>query len=495
MINWLTNSGLQPLIMALHRSHAVVEFDMQGHILSANQNFLDTFGYALSEIAGAHHRIFVPDRDINTVAYADFWAKLNRGEYHSAEFKRIGKGGKEIWIQASYNPVLNQRGKPVKVVKIATDVTAQKSHVIELTSQIKAIGKSHCVIHFNPDSTVITANANFLDAFGYKLEEIKGQKHQMFVPVDERTSAAYLEFWRALNRGEFQSAEYMRLGQGGKKVWIQATYNPIVDPADGKIIKIVKFAMDVTAQVMERSRRTDIHHAIDTDIGRISTALQTASDQASHAASASMQTSDMVESVAASAEELAATISEINERMSEAARVSEQAVSQSGGSIEMVQSLTHAASRIGEIVNLIQTIAQQTNLLALNATIEAARAGDAGRGFSVVANEVKTLATQTAQATADISSQIVSVQQAAESVAEAIGRIAKTIEQVNSISNLIAEAVESQAAVTEEISSNMQNAASGTGAISQSMREIASLTTVAHEALHKLKTSSKAMVG
>jgi methyl-accepting chemotaxis protein len=204
------------MLDALSKSQAVIEFNMDGTILTANANFLAALGYTLEEIQGQHHRMFVTDAERDSAAYREFWETLNRGQYQSAEYKRIGKGGKEVWIQASYNPLL-RGGKPYKVVKFASDITAEKLQAIDAAGQIDAIGKSQAVIHFSPDGTIITANENFLATLGYALSEIQGQHHRMFVEDKERNSHAYRTFWESLNRGEFQAAEYKRIGKAARK--------------------------------------------------------------------------------------------------------------------------------------------------------------------------------------------------------------------------------------------------------------------------------------
>ncbi len=234
-------------VAAIRKSQAVIEFSMDGTILTANDNFLKALGYRLEEIQDQHHSMFVEPAYKQSSEYREFWAALNRGEYQAAEYKRIGKGGKEVWIQASYNPILDPSGKPFKVVKFATDMTAQKLLNANYSGQIAAISKSQAVIEFKMDGTVLSANDNFLTALGYRLEEIQGQHHSMFVEPAYKQSSEYREFWAALNRGEYQAAEYKRIGKGGKEVWIQASYNPIMD-LNGKPFKVVKYATDITPQ-------------------------------------------------------------------------------------------------------------------------------------------------------------------------------------------------------------------------------------------------------
>ena len=235
---------------AIGRSQAVIEFGLDGTILTANDNFLSALGYTLAEIQGKHHSMFVEPGERDSAAYRDFWAKLKGGQYHSGEYKRIGNGHKGIWIQASYNPILNAQGKPIKVVKFATDITARKIESLDNAGQISAIGRSQAVIAFDVDGNIITANDNFLGAMGYTLGEIKGKHHSMFVEPSERASAGYQDFWARLKRGEFQAAEFKRIGKNGKEVWILATYNPITDEK-GVPFKVVKYATDVTAQKLK----------------------------------------------------------------------------------------------------------------------------------------------------------------------------------------------------------------------------------------------------
>jgi methyl-accepting chemotaxis protein len=232
---------------SISKSQAIIEFDLDGIILTANPNFLRTMGYELSEIAGQHHRIFVDPAHANGSDYKLFWERLRRGEFDSSTYKRIAKGGREVWIQASYNPVFDTHGKPVKVIKFATDVTAQRLANADFEGQLSAISKSQAVIEFNLAGEVLTANENFCATLGYHLDEIKGRHHRMFVQPSYANSAEYSDFWARLGRGEYQAAEYPRVGKGGREVWIQATYNPILD-LNGKPFKVVKFATDITAR-------------------------------------------------------------------------------------------------------------------------------------------------------------------------------------------------------------------------------------------------------
>jgi methyl-accepting chemotaxis protein len=421
-------------IDAILRAQAVIEFNMDGTIITANENFLKTMGYTLAEIQGKHHSMFAEPAMRDSAEYREFWAKLNRGEYAAAEYKRIGKGGKEIWILASYNPILDERKKPFKVVKFATDVTEQKLSTANLAGQIAAIGKAQAVIEFNMDGTIITANANFLGAMGYALEEIRGRHHSMFVEPAERDSAEYREFWAKLNRGEYQAAEYKRVGKGGKEIWIQASYNPILD-LNNKPYKVVKYATDVTRQVLVRMGNERVR--------------------------------SMMESVASGAEELNASVREISEAMVKSKETASDAVQRVENADGQAKRLSSAAESMSGIVEIIGNITGQINLLALNATIESARAGEAGRGFAVVAAEVKNLANQAKQATDKITNEIGSLNGISGEVVEALNSIKHAIQSVSEYVTSTAAAVEEQSTVTGEMSSSMQRAAAEAASIAQ----------------------------
>ena len=404
-----------------NQSQAVIEFDAGGKIIAANPNFLETMDYDLDEVQGRHHSLFVAPAERTSEAYRLFWEGLSQGRAASAAFRRIAKGGREVWLQASYNPVIDRAGRTVKIVKFATDITPRKLEALEMEGQIAALHRSQAVIAFEPDGTILAANANFLAAVGYRFEEVQGRHHRMFVTEADRASPAYQAFWAALARGEFQCAEYLRIGKGGREVWIQATYNPITD-AEGRTVKIVKFATDITEQVRERQRRSEAQRAIGTDLDAIGEATEDVTRQTNEAATTVGRVSGDIQSVAAGAEELSASVGEISQQVSHAARIAGQAVQEAEHTGRIVAGLSSQTAQIGDVVALIQGIAAQTNLLALNATIEAARAGAAGKGFAVVAAEVKALAEQTGQATDQIRGQILATQNATRDAVDAARR-------------------------------------------------------------------------
>jgi methyl-accepting chemotaxis protein len=419
-------------IAAINRSQAVIEFNLDGTIVTANENFLKAMGYALNEIQGKHHSLFVTPADRDSAAYREFWAALNRGDYQAGEYKRIGKGGREVWVQASYNPLIDEMGKPFAVVKFATDVTDQKLRSADLSGQIAAIGESQAVIEFNLDGTIINANDNFLRALGYSLGEIKGKHHSLFVDPAERDGAAHREFWVALNRGEYQSGEFKRIGKGGRDVWIQASYNPILD-LNGKPFKVVKYATDTTKQVLMRMGNERVR--------------------------------GMLETVASGAEELNASVREISAAMVKSKDTALGAVELVASADSQTKRLSDAAQAMSGIAEIIGDITGQINLLALNATIESARAGEAGRGFAVVAAEVKNLANQAKQATDKIGLEIAGLNGISGDVVAALETIKKSIQDVSEYVTSTAAAVEQQSTVTSEMSTSMQRAAAEASAI------------------------------
>lgn len=488
-----SNNSPKAILDAFSRSQAIIEFTPDGTILTANDNFLNAMGYSLNEIKGKHHRLFVDPAYAASKDYADFWHDLARGEFKAEEFLRFDKNGNEVWIQASYNPVYSRTGKTVKVVKIASDITDQKLRNADFEGQVAAINQSQAVIHFELDGTIIDANDNFLGALGYRLDEIKGQHHRMFVEPDYAASNEYGEFWDDLAAGQYKASEFKRLAKGGREVWIQASYNPILD-ASGRPFKVVKFATDRTAQVEERHRRAGMQKQIDEDLSEITQSISAASDQATDSASASEQTSSSVQTVAAAAEELVASIQEISRQVQTALDVSQNAVGEAERSSEIMSGLSEDAKTIGSVIELIDGIADQTNLLALNATIEAARAGEAGKGFAVVASEVKSLASQTSKATEEISAQVSSVQETTGNAVEAIESIMAVIKNIGEIATSISSAVEEQTAVTNDISSNMQSAAQGVEMITTNMQSISAATAQIRSSTQNVREASQSLM-
>ena len=346
------------VIDALNKSQAVIEFKLDGTIITANQNFLDALGYTLDEIKGRHHSMFVEPAYRETGEYREFWAKLNRGEFQAAQYKRIAKGGKEIWIEASYNPILGKNGKPYKVVKFATDITSRMGELADLKGWVDAISRSQAVIEFKMDGTIVNANENFLSVMGYRLDEIRGKHHSMFAEPAFAASAEYREFWAKLNRGEFQAAQYKRIGKGGKEIWIEASYNPIMDQ-NGRPCKVVKFATDLTKRKEQNlALARDFETGVKSLVQVVANSADNMQQTAQSLAAAAEQTNQQSSTVAAASDELAASVSEIARQLTEATRVINVAVNEARNSEKMVGDLVSSADKIGNVTQMITDIVE-----------------------------------------------------------------------------------------------------------------------------------------
>ncbi|MEZ3500688.1 PAS domain S-box protein [Pantoea sp. KPR_PJ] len=367
---WQKNSYPSATLNSLNDAIAMIEFTPDGVILTANPLFLERMGYTSSEVIGQHHSLFCTTDFVHSPHYRDFWHRLARGESFSDKFLRLAKNSRPVWLEANYVPVQDRSGRVVKIVKLATDITARIVDSQEQRAMITAIERSMAVVAFNLKGEVLQANANFLKTMGYRAEEVTGLPHSQFCSEALRQSAGYKDFWQQLNRGEFISGQFERVNKKGETVWLRATYNPVFDD-EGRLYKVVKFATDVTAQVEKNQQERNAAQQA------YQTALQT-SESTRYGASV---IEDSVETINALAGELHGISGNISD-------------------------LSDSSERIGAIVASIRRIADQTNLIALNAAVEAARAGVHGRSFAVVANEVRTLAANINQATTEIESRV-----------------------------------------------------------------------------------------
>lgn len=394
------------MLKALDRSMMVVEFDLQGRALSANQNFLDRFGYTREAVVGKHHRLFCQPLYAASADYAEFWTRLNQGESLSGQFRRVAGNGDTVWLEATYNPVYGPDGILQKIVKFASDVTASTQREHELRSRQNALDRSMATIEFAPDGTVVSANENFLDAMGYRLDEIVGRHHRVFCDRAYAASPEYAAFWARLNKGDFMAGQYARQTKDGSLVWMEASYNPMFN-AEGKLVRVMKFASDITERVTAQKQ----------ELENARVAYQVSSD-----------TEAMSEQ---GAQVIDAAVTEVREISESIKRTS-----------AVLESLGDQSQQISSIVKTIREIASQTNLLALNAAIEAARAGDAGRGFAVVADEVRKLSERTNGSTGEISAMVTNIQDgtrdAIASMGASLGQAEKGMELANAAGDAIA---------------------------------------------------------
>lgn len=518
------------ILKALNTSQAIVEFDLSGNILTANEIFCRLMGYRLDELKGKKHSIFCDSAYSSSPDYRNFWAKLQSGNGETATFKRITKSGAEVWINGSYNPVCNSRGKPYKVIKIATNVTQDTREAIEARGKIAAISRVQGMIEFSTTGDILYANENFLNVLGYSWADIQGKHHSMFCEATYTSSSAYHEFWARLGQGEFVAAEFKRIGKGGKVVWIQASYNPIFD-GDGKVIKVVKFATDVTERVRavedigkslkamaDGNLTATIEHSFITSLEPIRKDFNNASEKlmaamqvvaqnvhsisagAREIQSASDDLARRTEQQAASVEETAAALEEVTQTGVDSARRAEEAghlVARTKAQAEASSKVVHSAiaamgqietssNEISNIIGVIDDIAFQTNLLALNAGVEAARAGEAGKGFAVVAQEVRELAQRSAKAAKEIKALINTSSNQVETgvslvgeTGEALTGILLEVQEINRNIGAIVESSHEQASGLREINKAINE-------IDQSTQKNAAMVEESSAASHSL---------
>jgi len=486
------------LLAAISRAQAVIEFEMDGTIVTANDNFLKTLGYSLDEIKGRHHSMFVEEGTKNSAEYREFWARLNRGENLPGEFRRIGKGGKLVVIQASYNPILDSSGKLVKVVKFASDVT-EMAHARSEAARVQSMmeqapinvmfaDREFKIRYANPASVKTLRSLEHL--LPIKADQLIGQSIDIFHKRPEHQRKLIGDPANLPHRANIQVGpetldllvspiyDEKKNYLGSMVTWEVITQKLKIDQ------EIKDNAENEKRKAAEMARILDQVNASATTLGSSAeelTAVSTqmaanaeeTSAQANVVSAASEQVSKNVQTVSTGVEEMNSSIREIAKNATESARVAGQAVTAADVANKTISKLGESSLEIGKVIKVITSIAEQTNLLALNATIEAARAGEAGKGFAVVANEVKELAKETAKATEDIGHKIEAIQADTRGAVDSIQQIGKVIAQINDISTTIASAVEEQTATANEMSRNVSEAAKGTAEIAQNITAVA----------------------
>ncbi|WRV97231.1 PAS domain-containing methyl-accepting chemotaxis protein [Grimontia sp. NTOU-MAR1] len=403
----------QAILDAINSSVATIHFTPEGVVKHANDIFLGAVGFTLEQLAGKHHRELCDPEYAQSIEYQKFWERLRSGEVINGTVPRLNAKGERLWLEASYFPI-KENGKVVEVMKIAADITLEKKRLDDQAAVIQALDKSLAVIEFKPDGTIIKANANFLGAVGYSLEQIQGKHHRMF--CHDQFYQDNPNFWGELAQGDFKSGQFERRDAMGNVLWLRATYNPIFD-SKGKVVRVVKFASDITDKVEQEQ------------------AIRSAAEVAY---STSVETSQIAKQ---GADVLASTVTTSQS-------ISEQVLETSTS----ISQLNEQSKSIEAILSTISDIADQTNLLALNAAIEAARAGDQGRGFAVVADEVRQLAARTSQSTAEITDV---VKKNRELTSEATHKMSSVSEAAEKGTQQISEA----SSVMEEIRSGAENVA------------------------------------
>ena len=393
----------------------MISFSTDGTIVGANRIFLDLLGYDEDSIRGQHHRILVDPAEARSEEYRSFWAALRSGNIQQGECRRIARDGSEVWLRASYMPVLSSDGSVSHIVKYASDITEVHARLVADSARLAAIGRSQAVIEFDVDGRIRHANENFLGVMGYRLDEIRGSHHRMFVDPEYAQSAEYATFWEVLRDGDFHTGEYCRRAKNGEAVWLQATYNPILDDHDN-CVGVIKFASDITETVKLRERSHDVGDA-----------------------------------VAASSTQMGETIGEISEHINRTVTLAGEAKELSVQTSDTVGKLDESGKVIESVVDVIRDLANQTKLLSLNANIEAARAGAAGRGFAVVADEVKELARRTAEATLGIERSVTEIRHNVSDVVAATAEINRSVSAVDEKMIGIAAAVEEQSVTMNEL--------------------------------------------